>query len=161
MQSPDALRASDAAVVARYLQLRSLLHDRFLARVERLVLDRYLVHPTRRMPSTLVCNVRTGFLRPGEGELWPAVFLTTVDISLGLCFELPADRVANLGTMLNGPHRLRQRGWEDWWGWERSIGQVRPGFFDLDADLQEEAVVAWYAEGLEWLAGAGLLRKRS
>src|SRR5258708_503474 len=110
MQSSDALRVSDAAVVARYLQLRSLLHDRHLTLVERLILDRYLVHPTRRLPSTLVSNVRTGFIRPGEGELWPVVFLTTVDISVGLCVELPAERVAGLGTTLNGPRRIRQRG---------------------------------------------------
>ncbi len=161
MSSSDTMRASDAAVVARYLQLRSTLHDRHLTRVERLVQERYLVHPSRRLPSTLLCNVRTGFVRPGEGELWPVVFLTTVDISLGLCVELSAERVANLGTTLGGPRRIRQRGWEDWWGWEKSIGAVRPGFFDLDAARQEEAVVAWFAEGLEWLAGAGLLARRA
>jgi hypothetical protein len=160
MQPPDALRVSDAAVVARYLQVRSLLHDRHLALVERLVLDRYEVHPTRRMPATLSSCVRTGFLRPGEGELWPVVFLTTVDVSLGLCVELSPETVAGLGTTLNGPRKVRHRGWEDWWGWEKPIGQIRPGFFDLAADAQEEAIVAWYTEGLEWLAGAGLLQRR-
>jgi hypothetical protein len=160
MSISDSLRASDPAVVARYLQLRSLLHDRHLARVERLVLERYLVHSARRIPPTLLCNLRAGFVRPGEGELWPVVFLSTIDISLGLCVELSAERVANLGTTLNGPRRIRQRGWEDWWGWEKPIGAVRPAFFDLDDALQEEAIIAWYSEGLEWLAGAGLLTRR-
>jgi hypothetical protein len=160
MQTPDALRASDAAVVARYLLVRSLVHDRYLALVERLVLDRYLVHATRRLAATLTGCVRTGFQRPGEGELWPVVFLTTVDVSLGLCVELSVERVAGLGTTLNGPRRIRHRGWEDWWGWEKPIGQARPGFFDLGVEAQEEAVVAWYGEGLEWLASAGLLHRR-
>jgi hypothetical protein len=160
MSSADVLRASDAAVVARYLQLRSLLHDRHLARVERLILDRYLVHSSRRLHSTLLYDVRAGFVRPGEGELWPVVFLSTVDISLGLCVELSPERVANLGTTLNGPRRSRHRGWEDWWGWEKPLGQLRADFFDLDPGLQEEAVVAWYSQCLEWLAGAGLLARR-
>src|SRR5206468_444621 len=67
----DSIRASDAAVVARYLQLRTLLHDRHLARVERLILDRYVVQATKRVHPTLPVHVRTGFVRPGEGELWP------------------------------------------------------------------------------------------
>jgi hypothetical protein len=161
MQSSDSLRASDPAVVARYLQLRSLLHDRHLARVERLILDRYFVQPTRRLHSTLLTDFRSGFIRPGEGELWPVIFLSTIDIYLGVCVELSAERVAGLGTTLNGPRRIKQRGWEDWWGWEKPIGQLRPGFFDLDANLQEDAVVSWYSECLDWLVGAGLLKVRS
>jgi hypothetical protein len=161
MSHADTLHASDAAVVARYLQLRSLLHDRHLARVERLVLERYQVEPTRRAHSTLVTHLRAGFERPGEGELWPVVFLTTVDISLALCVELSPERVAALGTTVNGPTRVRHRGWEDWWGWERPLGQVHPDFYRLTPEQQEEAIAAWYAEGLEWLAGNGLLRRKT
>jgi hypothetical protein len=157
----DSVRASDAAVVARYLQLRTLLHDRHLARVDRLILDRYVVQATKRIHPTLPFHVRTGFVRPGEGELWPVVFMTTVDITLALCVELSGDRVAGLGTMINGPQRIRHRGWEDWWGWERPLGQLRPGFFDLDGQQQEDLFVAWYAEGLDWLAGSGLLRRKA
>jgi hypothetical protein len=160
MQTSEALRASDSAVVARYLQLRSAFHDRHLARVERLVQERYRVQPSRRVAPTLVAHVRSGFLRPGEGELWPVVFLTTVDISLALCVELSPERVAGLGTMLNGPQRLRHRHWEDWWGWERALGSLHPDFFDLPAAMQEDAIVGWYAECLEWLAGSGLLLRQ-
>src|ERR1700720_2787956 len=99
MPPPAHLQPSDPAVVARYLQLRALLHDRHLARVERLILDRYVVQSTKRIHSTLPVHLRTGFVRPGEGELWPVVFMTTVDITLGLCVELSGDRVAGLGTM--------------------------------------------------------------
>ncbi len=159
MQSPDALRASDPAVVARYLQVRSILHTH-LGRLERLVLGRYDVHATHRLPSTLLALVGTGFIRPNEGELWPVAFLTTVDVTLALCVELSPERVAGLGTTLNGPRRIRQRGWEDWWGWETSLGQLRPDFFDLDPTGQADALVAWYAQGLEWLAAGGLLVRR-
>ena len=85
MSSPDQLQPSDAAVVARYLQVRTLLHDRCLARVEALILERYDVQPTQRLPSTLTAQVRGGFVRPGEGEVWPVVFLTTVDVFVALC----------------------------------------------------------------------------
>ena len=161
MPPSDSLRISDAAVVARYLQVRSLMHDHHLARVERLILEHYLVQPSRRIHSTLISHVRTGFHRPGEGELWPVVFLTTVDISVGLCVDLTGERVAGLGTMINGPRRIRQRGWEDWWGWERPASALHADFFALTAAQQEDAVVAWYSEGLEWLAGSGLLRRKS
>jgi hypothetical protein len=160
MHPADSIRASDAAVVDRYLHLRSLLHDRLLSRVERHILARYVVQPSRRIHSTLLVAVRAGFFRQGEGDLWPVVFLTTVDISVGLCVELSPDRVASLGTMVNGPQRIRQRGWEDWWGWERPLSQLQAGFFDLPSAQQEEAVCAWYVEGLEWLAGSGLLRRK-
>jgi hypothetical protein len=161
MPQPECLRVSDAAVVARFLQIRALVHDHPLARVERHVAERYVVEATRRLPATLVAHVRAGFIRPGEGELWPVVFMTTVDISLALCVELSAERVAGLGTMINGPQRIRHRGWETWWGWERPLGQIQAGFFDLDAASQEDAIVAWFGEGLEWLAGAGLMRRKT
>jgi hypothetical protein len=161
MPQPECLRVSDAAVVARFLQIRALIHDHPLERIERHVAQRYAVEPTRRIAPTLVSHVRAGFVRPGEGELWPVAFMTAVDISLALCVELSAERVAGLGTMLNGPQRIRHRGWETWWGWERPLGQVRAGFFDLDAASQEDAIVAWFGEGLEWLAGAGLLRRKA
>lgn len=159
MQTPEALRVSDAAVVARYLQVRSVLNDHILARVERLVTERYRVQPTRRIHTTLVCQVRTGFVRPGQGELWPVAFLTAVDISLALCVQISPERLAALGTMLNGPQRLRHRSWEDWWGWEKSLGEFHPQFFDLSAAQQEDAAVAWYTDGLEWLVGSGLLHR--
>ena len=161
MQTSEAFRVSDPAVVARYLQLRSTLHDRHLARVERLIEERYQVRPAPRGHASLVALARAGFVRPGEGELWPVVFLTAVDISVALCVELAPERVANLGTVVNGPQRLRHRGWEDWWGWEQPLGALHPQFFDLTALSQEEALVGWYAEGLEWLAGNGLLRRKA
>jgi hypothetical protein len=160
MSAPDTFRASDAAVVARYLQLRSLIHDHHLARVERLVQERYQVLPTRRIPPTLVAHVRGGFVRPGEGELWPVFFLTAVDVSAALVVELEAERVAGLGTTLNGPQRLRHRGWDEWWGWEKPLAALHPTFFDLPAPEQEEVLTAWYAGGLEWLATNGLLLRR-
>jgi hypothetical protein len=157
----DTFHASDAAVVARYLQLRSLFQDRHLVRVEQLILNRYTIQTSRRIHSSLVAHVRTGFVLQGEGEMWPVVVMTTVDISVALCVELSPDRVAGLGTMINGPQRIRQRHWEDWYGWERHLGQLHPRFFDLDAAQQEEAVAVFYLEGLEWLATSGLLRRRS
>lgn len=160
MQTSEALLVSDAAVVARYLHLRSILNDRHLARVERLILERFRVQPCQRIPPTLVVQVRGGFLRPGEGELWPIIFLTAVDILPALCVELSPERVADLGTMLNGPQRLRHRHWEDWWGWEISLAQLDPHFFEQTAFHQEELLAAWYSEHLDWLAGAGLLRRR-
>jgi hypothetical protein len=82
-------------------------------------------------------------------------------VYLALCVELSPERVAELGTTLNGPRRIRQRGWDEWWGWEKPIGQVHDGFFDLEPGQQEEAVLAWYGESLEWLAREGLLKRRS
>jgi hypothetical protein len=162
MSLTDALRASDAVAVARYLQVRALFHDRHLPRVEQLIQARYMVAPASRpLPATLVCDLRNGFMRPGEGDLWPVVFLTTVDISLALCVELSAERVASLGTTVNGPQRIRHRGWEDWWGWERPLGQIRSDFYELPLTLQDEAIVGWYAEHLEWLVSGGLLRRKT
>jgi hypothetical protein len=160
MASPDTLRAADAAAVARYLQVRGVLHDRHLARVERLILERYHVQPTRRLHSSFAAHVRTGFVRPAEGELWPVAFTTTVDLSVALCVELSAERVADLGTTLDGPRRIRHRSWEDWWGWEKPLAQLGTDFFNLDADEQEEAVAAWFGERLEWLATGRLIRRR-
>jgi hypothetical protein len=159
MQTSEALRAADSAVVARYLQVRSIFHDRHLARVERIIQERFLVQPTRRIPATLVAQVRGGYVRPGEGELWPVVFQTPVDISLALCVQLSGERVAALGTTLNGPRRQRHRGWEDWWGWEQPLAALHPTFFDMTALQQEDLFAAWFDEGLEWLANAGLLRR--
>src|SRR5258707_729969 len=146
MPPPNALRASDAAAVARYLQVRGLLHDRHLARVERLIVERYQVAPTRRLHSSFAAHVRSGFVRPNEGELWPVAFTTTVEISVALCVELSPQRVADLGTSIDGPRRIRHRSWEDWWGWERPLGQLVAGFFDLDGDAQEEAIAGWFGE---------------
>jgi hypothetical protein len=156
----EGLRPSDAAVVARYLQVRSQFHDGLLPRVEQLVQERYLVQPTNRLHATLVCALRTGFVRAGEGEVWPVVFLTPVDVTLALCVHISPERLASLGTMLKGPHRLRHRQWEDWWGWETNLEGVHPRFFELPAARQEDAMVAWYADCLDWLAQSGLLRKR-
>jgi hypothetical protein len=161
MESAECLRVSDPAVVARYLLVRSVLHDRHLARVERLILERYDVAPTRRIHPTLVSDVRSGFVRPGEGEMWPVVLLTAVDVTVALYVEISPERVAGLGTMLNGPQRVRHRGWEDdWWGWESPLTGLHPQFFERTAAEQEEAVVTWFTTGLEWLVGSGLLRRR-
>lgn len=155
----DGLRVSDAAVVARYLQVRSHFHDRVLARVESHIETRYQVQPTRRLTATLVALVRGGFERPGEGELWPVVFLTPVDVSLALCVQIATERLTSMGTMLNGPQRVRHRQWEDWWGWETPLADVRPNFFDLSAGEQDDAMVAWYVDHLEWLAQSGLMQR--
>jgi hypothetical protein len=156
----EALRESDPAVVARYLLLRTVIHDRLLARVERHVLERYEVQPSRRLPPTLLADLRGGFVRPGEGELWPVVFLTPVDVTVALCVAISAERIASLGTVLRGPQRLRQRGWEDWWGWESPLADLHPRFFELSPLEQEDAVAAWFATGLEWLVGNGLMRRK-
>ncbi len=160
MHTSDALQPSDPAVVARYLQLRGAFHDRHLARVERHVLERYEVQPTRRVPQTLLAVVRTGFVRPGEGEMWPVVFLTALDVTVALCVAISAERVASLGTVLRGPQRLRHRGWQDWWGWESTLAGLHERFFDLSPLEQEDAVAAWFATGFDWLVGNGLLFRK-
>jgi hypothetical protein len=160
MEPSEGLRVSDAAVVGRYLQLRSEFHERLLARVELHIRDVYDVQPTRRITPTLVALTRLGFVRPGEGELWPVVFLTAVDITLALCVQLDADRLASLGTVLKGPQRLRHRHWEDWYGWETDLAGVHPKFFDLAPDKQEDALLGWYADRLDWLANNGLLARK-
>jgi hypothetical protein len=160
MHADEGLRVSDPAVVARYLQLRRHFHDRVLAQVEAHIEARYRVQPTTRVPASVILLVRHGFVRPGEGEVWPAVFLTAVDVSLGLCIQIAPERLAGLGTMVNGPQRLRRRHWEDWYGWEVPVGDVRPHFFELSAAEQEEAMFAWYVEHLEWLAHSGLMQRQ-
>ena len=157
MAAVEQLQPSDAAVVARYLQLRTLLHDRHLARVERLIAERYDVKPVQRLHPTLTALLRGGFVPHGEGEIYPVVFLSPVDVTLALCVEISPERVASLGTQLNGPQRLRHRHWEDWWGWEQSLASLHPRLFELGPEQQEEVVVAWYSRGLEWLARNGLL----
>jgi hypothetical protein len=161
MHTSEALRVSDPVVVSRYLQLRSIFHDRHLARVERHILERYEVQPTRRLPPTLLGVLRTGFVRPGEGEMWPVVFLTAVDVTVALCVTISAERVASLGTVLRGPQRLRHRGWEDWWGWESGLAGLHPQFFDLSPLEQEDTVAAWFAAGLDWLVGNSLLLRKA
>jgi hypothetical protein len=118
------------------------------------------VAPARRVVATLLTLVRGGFVRPGEGELWPVVFLTPVDVSLALCLQISPERLARLGTMLNGPQRLRHRLWEDWWGWETNLAGVHPRFFQLPAAEQDDAVLAWYADKVEWLLQGGLARRK-
>jgi hypothetical protein len=160
MDSPDSLRLSDAAVIARALQVRSLFYDRLLARLEQIVPQHYSVQLTTRIHATLPALVRTGFVRPVEGELWPVVFLTPVNITLVLAVQITKERVAGLGTLLKGPQRLKHRQWENWWGWETNLPSVHPQFFELTATEQDDAMLAWYREGLEWLANSGLMRRR-
>jgi hypothetical protein len=159
MGTGDELRVSDAAVVARYLQVRSHLHDHVLARVESHIEAHYRVWPTRRLTATLVALVRGGYERPAEGELWPMVFLTAVDVSLALCLRIAPERVASMGTVLNGPQRIRHRHWEDWWGWETALAPLRPDFFELPAAAQDDAMVGWYVEHLEWMVTSGLMQR--
>jgi hypothetical protein len=161
MESAECIRLSDPSVVARYLQLRSVLHDRHLVRVERLFPQRYEVQPARRMPATLQADVRGGFVSPGVGELWPVVFLTAVDVSVALCVQIQEDVMTQLGTTLNGPQRIRHRGWEEWWGWESPLAGLHARFFELLPLEQEDTIAAWFAAHLEWLAHAGLLRRKA
>lgn len=160
MDSADPLRESDAAVAARYLYLRGHFLDRILTRVEELILARFVVQPTQRLHATVSCLLRNGFVRPGEGELWPMVFLTAVDIHLALCVQISSERLTKMGTMMHGPRRLRHRHWEDWFGWETSPGGVHPQFYTLTATEQDDAMLAWYASHLDWLADASLLARR-
>ena len=161
MDTFDGLRESDPAVVARYLALRGCVHDQLLVRVEALLTERYVVEPTRRVPATLTAVLRNGFVRAGEGEIWPAVFLTAVDIYPAICIQITPERLTALGTALNGPQRLRHRHWEDWWGWESRLADVQPRFFELPAGEQLDALLGWYAERFEWLARNGLLRRKA
>jgi hypothetical protein len=160
MDSSDSLRVSDAAVIARSLQVRSLFYDRLLTRLEQHIPQRYSVQTTTRLHATLPALLRTGFVRPVEGELWPVIFLTPVDITLVLAVQISKERVAGLGTMLKGPQRLKHRHWEEWWGWETNLPGIHPQFFELPAAEQDDAMLAWYREGLEWLANSGLMRRR-
>jgi len=157
--SVEGLRAGDDAVVARYLQIRSLFHDGLLARLERLIPERYQVALSRRIAPTLLAQVRSGFVRPEEDEIWPVLFLTPVEIRIAVCVQITSEQLANLGTVLNGPYRIRQRHWEDWWGWEEPLAEIAPDFFELPGDQQQELLVGWIVEKLEWLANNGLLQR--
>src|SRR5262249_34341623 len=88
MDSHEAFHVSDPAVVARYLQLRSLRPDRRLARVDLLVQDRSDVLVSNRLHATLVALLRNGYARSKEGEVWPVVFLTPIDVTLALCVQI-------------------------------------------------------------------------
>jgi hypothetical protein len=159
--SSDELRITDAAVVARYLQLRSHFHDHLLARVEEKLCTSYDVQPTRRLPATLNALVRNGYYRPGEGEIWPVVFLTVVDITLALCIQLSGERLMQLGTVVNGPRPLRHRHWEDWWGWETTLAGIHPRIFSVSPAEQEGLVLGWYSNHMEWLVRNGLMGRKS
>ncbi|MBY0524465.1 MAG: hypothetical protein K2R98_13750 [Gemmataceae bacterium] len=162
MPPSDGLQISDAAVVARYLRLRNYFHDELLPQIEHALEQKYEVQPARRIPLTLGSLVRNGFLRPREGELWPVVFLTPVNISMALAVQLTTERLTALGTVVNGPRPLRHRHWEDWWGWEATLAEIHPRIFHLFAPEQEAVVLNWYNSHLEWLARNGLLgRKKS
>lgn len=159
--SSEQLRASDPVVVMRYLRLRNYFQDSLLARVDAHLAERYEVQPTRRVPSALMVLVRNGYQRPGEGEVWPLVFLGPMDVTLGLLIDLSNDRLAALGTVLNGPRPMRHhRHWEDLWGWETPLGEVHPQLFTLDPDGQASALFGWYTSGLEWLVRNGLMKRK-
>jgi hypothetical protein len=70
------------------------------------------------------------------------------------------ERVDQLGTTVNGPQRIRRRQWEGWWGWEVSLGEVHPHFYELSGTDQDDAMVAWYRTHVEWLATNGLLQRQ-
>jgi hypothetical protein len=158
VQTVETLRPSDEGVVARYLQIRSLFHDGLLGRLERLIPQRYQAALIRQSASTLVAQVRGGFARPNGCEIWPVVFLTPVEVRIALCLQITSEELGRLGTVLNGPYRIRQRNWEDWWGWEKPLSEV-PDFFDAPGDQQQELLVGWCLECLEWLANNGLLQR--
>jgi len=160
MDPTEQLRLTDAAVVARYLQLRGHLQDCLLALVEERLLARYDVQPARRLPATLSALVRNGFQRRQEGEIWPVVFLTPVNITLALCIQLSAARLAALGTVVNGPRPIRHHHWEDWWGWEATPVEIHPRLFHLTGPEQDELIVGWYDKNLEWLARNGLMARK-
>ena len=159
--SADDLRITDAAVVARYLQLRSHFHDQLLALVEEKLTGGYDVQPTRRIPATLTALVRNGYYRPGEGEIWPVVFLTAVDVTLALCIQLSGERLGELGTVVNGPRPLRHHHWEDWWGWETTLAAIHPRIFSVFPSEQEDLILGWYRGNMEWLVRNGLMKRKT
>jgi hypothetical protein len=160
MDQTEELRLTDAAVIARYLQLRCHLQDHILVPVEERIESRYDVQPTRRQSATLTVLLHNGFLRPDEGEIWPVVFLTPVNITLALCIQLTAEKLAALGTVVNGPRPIRQRHWEDWWGWEATPAEIHPRLFQLMGPEQEELILTWYEKNLDWLARNGLMARK-
>jgi hypothetical protein len=161
MLSSDKLHESDPAVVARYLHLRNYFHDQLLEKVDKLLSTRYEVQPTRRIPSSLTTLVRNGYFRPDEGEIWPIVFVNTVDITLALFIQLSNERLADLGTVMNGPRPVRHLHWEEMWGWEMPLAAVQPRFFTLEADAQAEALLNWYTGCMEWLVRNGLMKRKA
>jgi hypothetical protein len=161
MSSAEILRTADPAVVTRYLQIRGIFNDQILAPLEKLAVERYQVQLSRRITSTLLAQVRHGFLRPEEGDIWPVFFLTPVDITAAVCVQITSARLAGLGTMLNGPQRIRHRQWEDWWGWEKTLLEIAPPFFEMPAEQQQEVLLHWFVERLEWLANSGLLPRQA
>jgi hypothetical protein len=160
MSPSEELRISDAAVVARYLQLRGYFLDHLLAHIDERINERYDVQPTRRLPTTLSALVRNGFLRSNEGEMWPVVFLTSVNITLALCIQLTRERLADLGTVTNGPRPIRHRHWEEFWGWETTLVEIHPRIFHLSGPEQENLILNWYNKALDWLARNGLLARK-
>jgi hypothetical protein len=160
MDPVPGLQQSDCGVVARYLQVRTQLHDGPLTEVATLIESQYQVRPTRRIPATLIALVRGGFTRPGEGELWPVIFLGNVDITLALAAQISSERLSCLGTVIDGPHRIKHRHWEDWWGWEVSFGELPGPFYELSTADQQATMVTWFSNKLEWLARNGLLRRK-
>jgi hypothetical protein len=161
MLSSDQLRESDPAVVARYLHLRTYFHDQLLDKVDKLLTSRYELQPTRRIPSSLSTLVRAGYFRPGEGEIWPIVFVNAVDITLALFIQLSNERLAELGTVMNGPRPVRHLHWEEMWGWEVTLSTVHPRLFDLEALAQAEALLNWYTGCTEWLARNSLMKRKA
>ncbi len=157
----DGLKAGDPGVVARYLQIRGYFYDQVLAEVEKALVASYVVVAVRRIPPTLPVLVRQGFLRPGDGEIWPVVFLSPRGVSVAVCAQISSTRLAALGTTVNGPQRIRQKTWEGWWGWETRLGDVSPGFFELAGAEQDQALSGWYERRFEWLATNGLMRRRT
>jgi hypothetical protein len=160
MNASDGLREIDDSVVTRYLQIRSFFHERVLGRIGERILEQFAVTPTRRIGATVVALLRNGFVRLDEGELWPVVFLTPVHIAPALCVQISGERLAELGTMLNGPQRIRERHWEDWVGWETPLASLAPTFHNLSHEEQEATILGWYQNHLDWLVNADLLQRR-
>lgn len=160
MDPTEQLQLTDTTVVARYLQLRSLFLDGLFPQIEERIELRYDVQPTRRLSSSLVALVRNGFEHVGDGELWPVVFLTPVNISLALCVQLTGERLAELGTVVNGPRPIRHRLWEEWWGWETTLPELHPRLFQLYGPEQETLILTWYDKNLDWLARNGLMKRK-
>lgn len=161
MFATEQLYESDPAAVARYLHLRSYFHDRLLMEVDKQMRTQYELQPTRRVPATMTTLVINGYFRPGEGEIWPLVLLGVVDITLGLFIQMGSDRLASLGTVVNGPRPVKHRHWEEMWGWETSLGSVHPQLYRLAPADQEAALLSWYRIGLEWLARNGLMKRKT
>jgi hypothetical protein len=160
MSPAEPLYESDPAAVARYLQLRSYFHDHLLTNVDRQLRESYELQPTRRIPATMTTLVLSGYIRPGEGEIWPVVFLGAVDITLALFIQLAGERLAGLGTVVNGPRPVRHRHWEELWGWETSLSGVHPQLFGMSPTVQESTLLGWYLTRLEWLVRNGLMRRK-